>query len=198
MGLAYMAICFFALLRGSECMSVDLQTLSYLFGEVKPRGEPKPPHIIIPVKGRFKGEEGERYHLLALLANVSKSGVRIQTCVHLLIKARMEMYIYSPWAFVNKDGKKMEFSKMNHMIWEKLEELEEKDKDDKLGLKDFNVREDFSIKRSFRRGLATETQNIGISESIIVAQNRQRKVERAKGSRIKFTMIKTYADVEHS
>jgi hypothetical protein len=199
MGLAYTVICFFASLRGSECMSVDLQTLTRLFEKgnyaVKPKGELKPPHVIIPVKGRFKGEQGERCHLLPL-ANVSKSGVRIRTCVHLLIKARMEMHMYSPWAFVNREGKKMEFSEMNHTILEKLEELKEKDKDNKLGLKDFNVREDFSINRSFRRGSATEAQNVGISESTIVAQNRWRKIERAKGSRPKFTMIETYADVE--
>lgn len=200
MGLSYTVICFFASLRGSECMNVDLQTLIRLFEkgnyEKMEIGNTKPPHVMIPIKGRFKGGQGERCHLLPL-ANVSNSGVKIRNCVKLLITARLEMNKQNPWAFVDKDGTKMEFSEMNYMILEKLEELKEKDGvEDKLGLKDLNVREDFSINRSFRRGSATEAQNRGIAESTIVAQNRWRKVERAKGSRPKFTMIETYADVE--
>jgi hypothetical protein len=200
MGLTYTVISYFASLRGSEGMNLDLQTLVKLIHKgnyvLRPMGETLPPHVMIPIKGWFKGEQGERCHLLPL-ANVSKSGINIRSCIKLLIRVRSEMRDSKPWGFVNREGKKMEFKEMNDIILEKLEQVKEKnEREDRLKLRDFNIREDFSINRSFRRGSATKAQNRGIPESTIVAQNRWRKVERAKGSRPKFTMIEMYADVE--
>jgi hypothetical protein len=154
------------------------------------------PHVVIPIKGRFKGEKGERCHLLPL-ANVTKSGINIRGCLKLMIAARNNMRYSGPWAFINRDGKKMEFSEMNNIILEKLESIQARsERTNQLGLNDVNIREEYSINRSFRRGSSTHAQNCKVPSSVIEAQNRWRKVERAKGARAKFTMIETYADIE--
>ena len=66
------------------------------------------------------------------------------------ISARKEMgQIPCNWAFVNNKGSKMSFGEMNDIVLERLEIVKEEDKNDKLGLKELEIREDFSINRSF-------------------------------------------------
>lgn len=154
--------------------------------------------MIIPLKGRFKGEKGERCHLLPL-ANVTKTGIEIRSAVELMVAVRREMnQVTCPWAFVTSSGSKMSFAQMNEIVLERLELLKESDKETNyLGLEKFNIREDFSINRSFRRGSSTHAQNQKVPEPVINAQNRWRKVEAAKGRRAKFSMIENYSDIEH-
>jgi hypothetical protein len=196
MGLVYSVISFCASLRGNETMKLDFETLTKYFDRGLNKIGLIPGHVIVPLKGRFKGESGERCHLLPL-ANVSANGINIRGTLKLLIKIRREMNTQSPWAFVSKDGNRLSFASMNEIIMDKLEIIQIKDEGrNELGLKELNIREDFSINRSFRRGSSTHAQNMKVPANVIEAQNRWRKVERAKGNRPKFTMIETYADIE--
>jgi hypothetical protein len=195
MGLVYSVIMFHASLRGSEGLQVDAEGLVKYLDNGKKRAGGIPEHVIIPIKGRFKGEKGERCHLLPL-ASVTRSGINIRKCVNLLLASRKEMNVTSPWAFADREGNKMSFGQMNVLVLERLEEIQEEDERDEMKLKDVDVREDYNINRSFRRGSATHAQNSKVPELVIEAQNRWRKFERAKGSRPKLTMIETYADVE--
>ena len=102
----YQLLC---VIRGGEGLILDSDTLrkNYENGNydsLDPISKSIPPHVIIPLRGRFKGETGERCHLVPLPAKTS-SGVRIREAARLLIAARSEMYCrYSPWAFVHKEG----------------------------------------------------------------------------------------------
>ena len=156
------------------------------------------PHVILPIKGRFKGEKGERCHLLPL-SNRSNSGIPIRPILELLVKVRQEMKLKekNPWAFVNETGQKMGFGEMNEIILERLELLQEDDDIlNTLNLKEIDVRESYSINRSFRRGSATHAQNQKIPEPVINAQNRWRKIEHAKGKRPHLSMIENYSEIE--
>jgi hypothetical protein len=201
MGLAYSVISFCASLRGSEGLILDMDTLkSNLengnYDVNSPRAKSCIPHVIIPLRGRFKGETGERCHLMPL-ANVTASGIEIRAAVNVLLAARTEMKVKrSSWAFVNQEGDKMKFSEMNEIILDQLEQVKEEDAERKLlGLETFDVREDFSINRSFRRGSETHALNQKVPEVVINAQNRWKKIEAAKGRKAHFSMIENYSDI---
>jgi hypothetical protein len=201
LGLCYSVITFFASLRGSEGLNLDLETTKrdidkgkLTLGDLKRHKQT--PHVVVAIKGRFKGETGERCHLLAL-ASKTKSGVNIRAYVELLIGVREEMKVSCPWGFVNKHGSKMSFQEMNDIVMECLEMIKDEDEESNvLGLKDLQIREDFSVNRSFRRGSSTHATNSNVPEPVIEAQNRWRKIENAKGRRPGFSMIETYADIE--
>ena len=200
-GLVYSVICFCASLRGSEGLLLDLKTLKSNwengnYGKEEIRNRTNPPHVIIPLRGRFKGEAGERWYLMPL-ANATSSGIQIRSMIKILLAAREEMVeVSSFWAFVDKRGSKMSFSEMNDIVLEVLDSVKEKDNErNLLDLDKFEIREDFSINRSFRRGSETHALNQKIPEPVINAQNRWKKIEAAKGRKAKFSMIENYADI---
>ena len=201
MGLSYSVISFCASLRGSEGLILDIDTLKSNIEngnyELKSqRSKNCPPHVIIPLRGRFKGETGERCHLMPL-ANVTASGIEIRGAINVLLAARQEMKEKkSSWAFVNQEGDKMKFSEMNEVILDQLDIVKEDDAEKKLlGLEAFEIREDFSINRSFRRGSETHALNQKVPEVVINAQNRWKKIEAAKGRKAQFSMIENYSDI---
>ena len=69
-----------SLLRRSEGLKVDLQTLKKNWSkgnhEDQLKGKSNPPHVVVPLRGRFKGETGELCHLM-LLANKTFTGINI-------------------------------------------------------------------------------------------------------------------------
>ena len=145
--------------------------------------------------GRFKGEQGERCHLLALTEKTAL-GIHIRKVIQILIKMREDYNITSPWLFTDMIGEKLSFDIMNEIVLDKLEQVRDKDQEDKLGLSRFDIREDFSINRSFRRGSSTTAQINKVPSEIIELMNRWKKFERAKGRRAKMSMMETYADIE--
>ena len=62
-------------------------------------------------------------------------------------------------------------------------------------LEDVNVGEDYGIGRSFRRGAEVRGLNTRVSEPETISIYRWRKIERAKGTRPRFSMLEHYADV---
>ena len=202
LGLTYSVITFFASLRGSEGLKVNANILAKYWSYGLPSGSRQgkgknkvPAHVIIPLMGRFKGEQGERCHLIAL-AEKSASGVHIRRVIEILMKLREDYKITSSWLFTDLNGQKVSFEIMNDIVLEKLEELKENDHENRLGLSRFTIREDFSINRSFRRGSSTTAQINNVPSEIIELMNRWKKFERAKGRRAKMSMMETYADIE--
>ena len=86
---------------------------------------------------------------------------------------------------------------MNEIVLERLESVQIQDAESRtLNLHDHDIREEFSINRSLRRGSSTHAQNSKIPVPVIDVQNRWRKVERAKGRKVRMAMIETYSDIE--
>ena len=200
MGLAYSVISFSASLRGSEGLKLHWDTLVRLFerGSQSDKSHTgKVPHVVIPLMGRFKGEAGERCHLIPL-SNKSTSGIPIRESVKMLITCRnQELSNRSSWAFTGKDGLKLRFNEMNEIILECLERVKDEDElNNLLGLRNKTIREDFSINRSFRRGSSTYAQNKKIPRHVIDVHNRWRKIERAKGKKARMAMIENYSEIE--
>ena len=61
-----------------------------------------------------------------------------------------------------------------------------------------NIRKEFSIGRSLRRGVTAEAQNVGIPKEEIEANNRWRKHARFKGLTPGMTTMERYSDAKVS
>ena len=206
-GMAYSVISFAGSFRGSETLKMDWSRLlkyiekGNLINEGKLgtgrklRTADAIPHVVIPLRGRFKGEKGERCHLIPM-ANVTSTKIPIRAVVEMFVESRKQQTNSGcNWAFINEDGNKMAFREMNDIVLEVLEEVRDKDKDDKLQLREVNIREDFSINRSFRRGSTAHALNQGVPQPVVEAHNRWRKIERSKGRKPKLGMIEEYSEI---
>ena len=201
MVLTYVTISFAASLRGNEGMKLDFGALLLHLNEGKTTSQIKSTakvtkaHVIIPLRGRFKGESGERCHLLPLI-NVTKTGIQIRETIELFIKVRQHCNLpKSGWGFVKIDGSKMSFQEMNDLFTSCIESIQMEDSENRLKLENTDVREEYSINRSCRRGSTTHAQNQGIPADIIQIQNRWSTSENAKGRRPKFNMLETYSEI---
>ena len=61
-----------------------------------------------------------------------------------------------------------------------------------------SVQDEFSCRRSIRRGSTAEAQNQQIPKEVIEANNRWRKYERARGSTPGMTMMERYSEAKAS
>ena len=102
----------------------------------------------------------------------------------------------SIWLFTDVNGNKVYFSYMNEIILERLEHIQENDSKEKLGLQEFDIREDFSINQSFRRGSSMTAQLVQVPTDIIELVNCWKKIEKSKGEKPSFSMMETYADIK--
>ena len=143
-GLTYTMITFHASLQGSKGLKVYFPTLEKYWekgnhGYDKEKEKGTPPHVIIPLMGQFKGEQGEQCHLLPL-AMESKSGIQIRATLRLMRQIREELKITSAWLFCNLAGNKLRFDKMNDIILDVIESVKERDTDNKLELNEINIK----------------------------------------------------------
>ena len=84
----------------------------------------------------------------------------------------------------------MSFEEMNNFILEKIQIFKNDDvRENKFELKNTAIREEYNIKRSFRRGSSKHAQNRNILQSVIKIKNRWRKFGRAKEKRPKLGML---------
>ena len=80
-------------------------------------------------------------------------------------------------------GEKVTFDKTNDIFLETLENVKEKDNADSLDLTDYQIREDFSINRYFRRGSATHVQNSKVPTLVIESMNCWKRWKEPKAKR---------------
>lgn len=206
-GITYSVLTFAGSFRGSETLKLDWSTLLKHLekGNIKEKEKTKRgrsvlsadaiPHIVIPLRGRFKGEKGERCHLIPM-TNVTTTHIPIRAIVELFVMARKErINVNCNWGFINKFGSRIEFREMNNIVLEIIEEIKDKDEEDKFELKDTTIREDFSINRSFRRGSTAHALNQKIPQPVVEAHNRWRKIERSKGRKPRLGMVEEYSEI---
>ena len=71
----YVVVCYGASLRGCEGFMIERSDL--ISHNDRGREDPEIPHVVVPLLGRFKGELGERCHLV-MMVNVSRSGIQFR------------------------------------------------------------------------------------------------------------------------
>jgi hypothetical protein len=150
------------------------------------------PHVVIALLGRFKNEVGEKYHLAPLAAE-TKSGLKVRLWVGRVLEEYACIGINRGPMFRTSGGFPIKAGVFEEVLILRLERTQAERPD--LISKDSSVSEDYGIYRSFRRGATSEAGNRGVKPEVIEANNRWRKVEKAKGKKVGLEMREHYTDV---
>lgn len=152
--------------------------------------------VMIPLLGRYKGEDHERYHLTPLAAETN-SGLEVQTWVHRLIDIRIKRGETNGPAFRNDKGGMIKPKVIEDGLLEILARIQ-LDQENYPGVIEasVNVREEYGISRSFRRGATTEAKNRGVNREDLELMNRWRSVENARGCKPRMRMHDHYSDIK--
>jgi len=187
----YLLLCFVLSLRGNEGFMVEAGGLvNHL-----PHGtEPNEaiPFLVVPLLGRFKNEDGEKWHLM-ICASVTGSGFRVRHWaerVGAILKTENKMV--GP-AFCHPSGIVIKSSEMDAEFHTQLERVQDKRPD--LIPANVEVREDYSVFRSLRRGSTSRVGELGVPDQIVDLHNRWRKVEIGGGQIASSNMRANYTEL---
>ncbi len=186
---SFYVIAFCCALRGEE---VPLTDLHGILKHWSSSCNGTPPHIVIPLLGRFKGELGENYHLLPIVT-LTRSGIDNKKWIGRLLTCYKEKSISNGPLFCNSQGTKAKALDFEPGFFDRLEQVQLFHPE--LIPSTDDVVEDYGIYRSFRRGSTSEATNQGLPPEVIDTNNRWRKFHRAGASRPSLTMRDHYADV---
>ena len=183
-------------LRGEEAPLIYLGGMLEFWKEGEAHSTP---HVMITLLGRFKGEDGDRFHCLPV-ADKTKSGIPIRKWfTRLLLRRTRVQGRTGGWLFCTRD-KKGELTKVKA----KLAQYDPLFKDYMTKVKDkfpgvipekCDPLAEFSLWRSGRRGSTTEAGNQKVGADVIEMNNRWRKKMRAKGAAVFQNMRMVYTNV---
>ena len=149
-------------------------------------------HVILPLRGKFKGETGESFHFVAVTAKIN-SGLAIGKWLERGIAFRERRGVIRGYFFTNNKGGRMKSKDLEVDILDRIAVIQRRYPD--LIRPGVEVNEEYGLSRFFRRGSNSEANNRGVSEGGIDHNNRWRKVERAGARKPKLRMREYYTDV---
>ena len=191
----YAVVSYVASLRGQEGRMLDLHGLRThaLEGRTgwKDQSGPLDSWITLPLLGRFKGEEGERYHLVYVVSR-TKSGLEPRWWLENLILAKRQQNLVRGPAISDHEGFVVESGALNEQFHDVLRTIQA-DKPDLIS-SNLDVGEEFGTARSFRRGANSQALNANVSKGDRDHMNRWRTTETAKGRDPNRPMRDRYAD----
>ena len=178
-------------LRGEEIvktMATDLRAFAKAGANNR-----KNPHVCFPLRGRFKGEKGERNHML-VCAYETKSGLRVGQWVDRFLSCFEEMgRSETGFLFVDSARKVRKIGEYDPQFIERLEEIQSQRPE--LFPPGINIAEDYSLVRSLRRGSTTLARVRKIPQDVIDLNNRWRKIEAAMGRQPSLPMMQLYSEI---
>lgn len=183
----YAVIAFCGSFRGNEVFLTDLHGLRKYLRDLK--GEN---YVIVPLLGRFKGEQHSRYHLTPLAAETN-SGLKVREWIRRLVQVKEDMGRVKGPAFQDAVGGIMSSRVIEGALRERLQYLKEASPG--LIPSDVDCFEDFGISRSFRRGATSTARTRGVTDKYVNLINRWRKFEGARGRRPTLAMQDHYSDI---
>jgi hypothetical protein len=131
-------------------------------------------YVLIPLLGRFKNKDGERYHLISV-AYGSASGIKIGCWVERLADIKRKHRQMGGPAFSDKRSEPLSSLWIEMEILDRLNRIQAEKQE--LIPKEENVDEEYGISRSFMRGATTQARNKKVDENDINLVNRWRTVE---------------------
>jgi hypothetical protein len=179
-------------LRGEELMMIDLA------GCLKHQSEAlahKTPHVVIALWGRFKGVKGEAYHLMPVVQKTA-TGLRPGDWFERLLSVLKEAGLRNGKVLRGTTGGAAKIGHYAEGFHQCLEQVQETSPD--LMEMNVDVREDYGLSRSCRRGVTTHARNQGVEPQVVEANNRWRKEERARGGNPHLSMMDYYTDIKQS
>jgi hypothetical protein len=140
---AFYVIAFSCALRGEE---VPLTDLCGIMKHWDQSVSANPPHVTIALLGRFKGELGENYHLLPIVA-LSRSGINNKLWVGRLLNCYKSKNIVSGPFFRNSHGQRIKASDLESSFFDRLDQVKAL-RPDLISSSD-DVSEEYGVSRSF-------------------------------------------------
>lgn len=172
----YFTLSFVLALRGNETLMLDLKGLKQYLEQGRTETRP---HVVVPLLGRFKGEDYQRWHIL-LAPNTTDSGFEPRKWIEWLVQARKAESKFKGPAFCDKDGDVQSQQPFNDELAAQL--LITRDEYPDLFPPDL-ILDEISTSRSFRKGSTSRAQDLQLNETIIDTNNRWRSFDQARGSR---------------
>ena len=151
------------------------------------------PHVVLPLFGNFKGEQGIPRCYLRRVVIQSKSGLNISPWVKRV--SHFERDHNTKYLFSFNDGTKQKAGVYEEYLFRKLEEVYREE--DGYMPKGIKIREAYGISRSFHRGLTTEATNANNEEcndKDIERNNRWRSKNKAGTKQADLDMLQLYTD----
>jgi hypothetical protein len=149
-------------------------------------------HVMLTLKGRFKEEVDERWHLVPV-SNTTRSGLPFRRWMERVLHRRVNLHTRDTgWLFQDQQGARLKFGHYNSLFRVLVDQARERYPRLLLEAVDTG---NFSLWRSPRRGAVLETTNQDVSEKVIDLINPWRKKEVAKGSEAGLAMRQVYTQV---
>jgi hypothetical protein len=184
----YAVIAFCGSFRGNEVFLVDLAGLRRYVRDLAGQD-----HVIIPLLGRYKGEQHSRYHLAPLTARTN-SGLEVRTWVERLVALQEEKGVVQGPAFQDARGALASARWVEGRIMDQLQRI--KDTEASVIHAEVDCYEHFGISRSFHRGATSAARVRGVDDKCVQLINRWRKFEGAKGRQPSLPMHEHYSDIQ--
>ena len=186
---SFLIIAFSLSLRGEEVPLVSLAGLIEFWDETKTHPVP---HIMITLRGKFKGEQNLRWHLLPL-ADKSKSGIPSRRWISRLVHRRVRLEgRKTGFLFQRSDKSRASMGDYNEVFRGYLERT--RNRYPSRFTNTIKI-EDFSLRRSPRRGSTTHASNNMVDPVAIELINRWRKMEAARGALPGLAMRQVYTQL---
>ena len=194
---ALLVIGFAAALRGEELPQIDLGPMNKHWEEGD--RHPRLKHVPLVLVGRFKQTVGEKLFFQPL-AQVTKSGISVKRWVARVLAMYKKAGTTSGPMFrtVTKKGgvKRASVGDMDLLLHDILRQVQIRRPD--VLPSNVLVGDEYSVRRSLRRGSTSEAQNAQVPKEVIEANNRWRKHMRSRGVLPSMDMIERYSDAKAS
>jgi hypothetical protein len=187
---SFICITYAGSFRGNEVFHTDLYgLLKYLELPLIEAGQR---YVLIPLLGRFKNKDGERYHLIPV-AYESASGIKIGCWVERLADIKRKHRQMRGPAFSDQRSEPLSSLWIEMEILDRLNRIQAEKQE--LIPKEENVDEEYGISRSFMRGATTQARNKKVDENDINLVNRWRTVEAEKRVKPRLRMQDHYSEI---
>jgi hypothetical protein len=186
-------ICFCLGLRGEEMLMIDIAGCRKHLVETRQHSTP---HVLVALWGRFKQQPGECHHLMPVVDRTA-SGLRAGEWLVRLLDCLERQGVVNGKLLQGKRGEHVRLGKFADPFYTCLEHVQTTRPD--LIDAAVEVREDYGLSRSCRRGVTTHARNVGVHPDVVNANNRWRVEESARGGgRPWLTMQDYYTEVKQS
>ena len=187
---AYLCVTYGYSLRGNEGLWVDTDKLCENI-QVGKRDQ-RCPHVIVPLLGRFKGEEGDRMHVIPLV-NETRSGIRIRIWIERLVRLLKQERKSNCPAFCDEDGYLLRATDLEGVIHPILKEMQNAPEHLDVIPRSLDVKLWYRLARSCRRGAENRALDQGVNPKVIDFVHRWSMFEKNKGRLPGFDMMQHYA-----
>ena len=112
-----------------------------------------------------------------------------------MIKAKRDRHVRRGWLFQDMDGNRWKATELQEDMFKVLEQVQEETVHISA---EVDVRSEYGVYRSLRRGSTTHAVNMGVKEPDIERNNRWRKVEAAGGKQPGLSMMDHYTEIKQA